>query len=93
MSNLTKNRAIQTQLMTKLNDIIRIIMDYGGHVLIENPTHSKYWKQTFFKRIEQTVAEVRTARSFLLNRCRVGGKFFISTICFLLRALPQYYLG
>ena len=48
MSNLTKNRAIQTQLMTKLNDIIRIIMDYGGHVLIENPTHSKYWKQTFF---------------------------------------------
>ena len=52
MSNLTKDRAIQTKLMMKLNDIVHIIMSYGGHVLIENPTHSKFWKQVFMKRIE-----------------------------------------
>ena len=76
MSNLTKERAIQTKLMMKLNNIVRIIMSYGGHVLIENPTHSKFWKQSFMKRIEQTIAETRTARSFLLNRCKVGGIHF-----------------
>ena len=76
MSKLTKGRTVQHLLMTKLNDIIRIVMSYGGHILLENPTHSKFWKQTFFKRIERTVAEAHVARSFLLNRCRVGGKHF-----------------
>jgi len=84
MIKLTQARATQTKLMTKMDDILRIITSYGGHVLIENPTHSKFWKQTFFKRLERTVAKAHVARSFLLNRCRVGGihfkqyKFFTS---------------
>ena len=73
---LTEDRAIQSKLITKMNDILRIIMSYGGHVLIENPTYSKFWKQMFFKRLELTVAETHCARSFLLNRCRVRGIHF-----------------
>ena len=84
MTKLVKARAAQTGLMIKLNDIIRIITSYGGHVMLENPTHSKFWKQTFMKRIETTVDDHHVSRSFLLNRCRVGGehlkqyKFFTS---------------
>ena len=76
MTNLVKARATQTGLMMKLNDIIRIITSYGGHVMLENPTHSKFWKQTFMKRIETSVDNHHVSRSFLLNRCRVGGKHF-----------------
>ena len=73
MIKLTEDRAIQSNLMTKINDIIRIVTSYGCHILIKNPTHSKFWKQTFFKRLELTIAETHFARSFLLLRCRVGG--------------------
>ena len=76
MIKLTEDRAIQSKLMTKMNDIMCIIILYGGHVLIENPTHSNFWKRTFFKRLELTVAEAHCARLFLLNRCRVGGIHF-----------------
>ena len=37
MIKLTEDRAIQSKLMTKMNDIVRTIMSYGGHILIQNP--------------------------------------------------------
>ena len=51
MIKLTEDCVIQSKLITKMNDIMRIIASYGGHILIENPTHSKFWKQTSFNRL------------------------------------------
>ena len=62
-----------------MNDIgllIRVVMSYGGHVLIENPTHSKIWNQPFMESIIASTSAVHTGRTFLLNRCRVGGVHF-----------------
>ena len=76
MARLIQERAVQTKLMSNVVKLIHIIVAYGGHILIENPTHSKFWKQTFMKRIGCIVGETHAPRSFLLNRCRVGGKHF-----------------
>ena len=41
MEVLTKARAAQTKLMNDVGLLVRVVMSYGVHVLIENPTHSK----------------------------------------------------
>ena len=43
---------------------------------MENPTHSKFWSQPFMSEIEAAVNTKFNGRSFLLNRCRVGGTHF-----------------
>ena len=84
MIKLTAARAVQTVLMNKIADLVGLVMSYDGHVLIENPTHSKFWKQEFMENIRAYVSKVHTPREFLLNRCRVDGihfkqyKFFTS---------------
>ena len=84
MIKLTAARAVQTVLMNKIADLVGLVMSYDGHVLIENPTHSKFWKQEFMENIRAYVSEIHTPREFLLNRCRVDGihfkqyKFFTS---------------
>jgi hypothetical protein len=50
MAPLIKERAVQTKLMSNVAKLIRIIVAYGGHILIEKPTHSKFWKQPFMTR-------------------------------------------
>jgi hypothetical protein len=76
MNALTKARSAQTKLMNDIGLLIRVVMSYGGHVLIENPTHSKLWNQPFMKSIIASTSTVHTGRTFLLNRCRVGGIHF-----------------
>ena len=43
MNALSKARAAQTELMNKIGLLIRVVISYGGHVLIEIPIHSKLW--------------------------------------------------
>ena len=62
--------------MVGVVDLIRIVIAYGGHILMENPTHSKFWSQPFMSEIEAAVKTKFNGRSFLLNRCRVGGRHF-----------------
>ena len=73
MKRLISERAIQTKMMSNGAILIRIVLSYGGHIIIENLTHSKFWTQTFMKRIETDVDRVHNGRSFLLNRCRLAG--------------------
>ena len=80
MIRLTAERAVQTALMDRVADIVSLVTSYGGHVLIENPTHSKFWKQQFITRIRDDIDSVHKSRAFLLNRCRVDGIHFKS-IC------------
>ena len=78
MKRLMIKRDIQRELMTRVALLVAIIMYYGGHVLIENPTHSKFWKEDFVKEI-CTIIRVKhpaRARTFLLNRCMVDGVHF-----------------
>ena len=76
MARLIQERAVQTKLMSNVAKLIQVIVSYGRHILMENPTHSKFWKQAFMTQIKNIVGEKHTPRSFLLNRCRVGGKHF-----------------
>ena len=78
MIKLTAAGAVQTVLMNKIADLVGLVMSYGGHVLIENPTHSKFWKQDFMENIRSYVSNVHTPREFLLNCCRVDGIHFSS---------------
>ena len=88
MNALSKARAAQTKLMNKIGLLIRVVMSYGGHVLIENPTHSKLWNQPFMKSIIASTSPFHTGRTFLLNRCRVGGIHFKQFKFF--TTLPQF---
>ena len=76
MKRLITERAAQTILMVGVVDLIQIVIAYGGHILMENPTHSKFWSQPFMSEIEAAVKTKFNGRSFLLNRCRVGGTHF-----------------
>ena len=76
MKSLITERAAQTKLMVGVTDLIRVVIAYGGHILMENPTHSKFWSQPFMSEIEAAVKTKLYGRSFLLNRCRVGGTHF-----------------
>ena len=76
MKNLITERAAQTKLMVGVTDLIRVVIAYGGHILMENPTHSKFWQQPFMTEIEAAVNTKFNGRSFLLNRCRVEGTHF-----------------
>jgi len=62
MIKLTAARAVQTVLMNKIADLVGLVMSYDGHVLIENPTHSKFWKQDFMENIRARVSNVHTPR-------------------------------
>ena len=76
MARLTKESIVQSKLMSNVAKLIRIIMAYGGHILIENSTHYKFWKQPVMTQIGYIVGEKHTQCTFLLNRCHVGGKHF-----------------
>jgi hypothetical protein len=76
MKHLITERAAQTKLMVGVVDLIRIVIAYGGHILMENPTHSKFWAQPFMSEIEAAVKTKFNSRSFLLNQCRAGGTHF-----------------
>ena len=76
MARLVKERAVQALLMTNVHSLIQCVLSYGGHVSIENPTHSKLWKQPFMKAIESSILSKHKCRSFLLNRCMAGGIHF-----------------
>ena len=76
MQRLRDERAAQTLLMSNINILISLITRYNGHILLENPTHSKFWKQPFMRTAEAIVSKNHILRYFLLNRCRVGGKHF-----------------
>ena len=41
MQRLVSERAIQSKMMSDVATLIRIVLSYGGHIIIENPTHSK----------------------------------------------------
>ena len=73
MQRLISERAIQSKMMSNVAMLIRIVLSYGGHIIIGNPTHSKIWTQTFMKCIMADVDRVHHGRSFLLNRCRLAG--------------------
>ena len=91
MIKLTAARAVQTVLMNKIADLVGLVMSYDGHVLIENPTHSKFRKQDFMENIRARVlvSNVHTPREFLLNRCRVDGIHFKQYKC--ITSLPDVY--
>ena len=73
MQRLISERAIQSKMMSDVAILIRIVLSYGGHIIIENPTHSKIWTQTFMKCTMADVDRVHHGRSFRLNRCRLAG--------------------
>ena len=64
--------------MVGVVDLIRIhvVIAYDGHILMENPTHSKFWAQLFMYEIEAAINTKFNSCSFLLNRCQVGGTHF-----------------
>ena len=64
MVKLTTARAVQTVFMNKIADLVGLVMSYDGHFLIENPTHSKFWKQEFMENIRAYVSEIHPPVSF-----------------------------
>ena len=67
MKRLTIEHAAQTKLMVGVVGLIRIVIAYSGHILMENPTHSKFWPQPFMSEIETAIKTKFNSRSFLLN--------------------------
>ena len=67
MKRLIIERAAQTKLIVGVVDLIRAVIAYGGHILMENPTHFKFWAQPFMSEIEAAVETQFNSRSFLLN--------------------------
>jgi hypothetical protein len=58
-------RAAQTKLMVGVVDLIGIVIAYGGHILMENPTHSKLCAQSFMSEIEAAIkTKFNTAAHF-----------------------------
>ena len=64
------------KLMVSVMDLIQIVIAYGGHILMKNPSDSKFWTQPFMSDIEAAINTKHNGRSFLLNHCRVGGTYF-----------------
>ena len=55
MKRLITERAAQTKLMVGVVNLIRIVIAYGGHILMENSIHFKFWAQPFMSEIEAAV--------------------------------------
>ena len=49
MHALVQEQASQSKLMTDAINLIAVVINYGGHDLLENIFHSKFWKQDFLK--------------------------------------------
>ena len=66
MKRLIGERARQRELMSMSNValLVAIVISYGGHVLIENPTHSKFWQQDFVKEMCTIIRVKHPARTF-----------------------------
>jgi uncharacterized protein YraI len=69
---LAKRRDQETKLMASIEEVMRAIKSYGGHMITENPETSKFWLQSFWKRIEARLP----GRSVTLNLCQAGGDFY-----------------
>jgi hypothetical protein len=73
--------------MVEMINLVAVVIKYGGHILMENPVHSKFWKQDFVKQMPCVVDTKYASRTFLLNCCRTAGihfkqyKFLTSLLC------------
>ena len=76
MAKLEDERVVQRRLMKRMNLLIEANFAYSGHVIIENPLHSKFWRQDFFTDILDKLPPGRRWRKFTVNYCRVGGRHF-----------------
>ena len=76
MARLVRERGVQSLLMANVHCLIRCVLSYGGHIMLENPTHSKLWNEPCLKSIESSVSSKHTCRSFVLNRCIPGSRRF-----------------
>ena len=76
MKRLISERSKQTAIMSNIVQLIDVVMAYGGHIMLENPTHSKFWQQPFMRHIEAATSNKHVGRYFRVNRCRVGGVHF-----------------
>ena len=76
MAKLEDERVVQRRLMKRMNLLIEANFAYSAHVIIENPLHSKFWRQDFFTDILDKLPSGRRWRKFTVNYCRVGGRHF-----------------
>ena len=60
--------------MERVGAMIRAVFSYGGHVMVENPLSSAFWKQDFIGSIRSKTPSTRIWRDVVVNLCRVGGK-------------------
>jgi hypothetical protein len=67
MEKIKRRRAEQTNVMQCVNVIIRAVWSYGGHVIIENPRHSLFWKQEFCDDMQKGMPPTHTLRDFTVN--------------------------
>ena len=69
-----EGRAEQEKIMERVGAMIRAVFSYGGHVMVENPLSSAFWKQDFIGSIRSKTPSTRIWRDVVVNLCRVGGK-------------------
>ena len=50
----------QRRIMARVRAILRAIWSFGGHAMIENPAHSRFWEQDFCDEIEAETPDSRT---------------------------------
>ena len=69
MHTLIQEHASQSKLMVEIINLVAVFINYDGHILRENPIHSKFWKQDFVKQMSCVVDIKYVSRTFLLNYC------------------------
>ena len=73
---IEKGQQEQRKVMQRVQAAIRAAWSYNGHVMIENPLHSQFWREDFCEDIEKETPSKRKWRDVVLNMCRVGGDHF-----------------
>lgn len=80
-------RVEQRKVMQRMNAFFAAVHSYGGHIMVEDPAASLFWKQDFVKKLESEASDDRTWRDIVINYCGVGGRY-LKPICFRTTAPP-----
>ena len=71
-----RDRDEQRRLMLRVVQICRAVATWHGHVMIENPDHSAFWRESFVDDIKKTAPPGHEWRDVRLNMCMAGGPHF-----------------
>ena len=83
MKNILQKRKNQENILARFGFICKTAINNGAHIMIENPSFSKIWKQPIMLKILSIGTNPkskikRTWRFFDLNMCQTSGDYFKS---------------